>query len=94
MNILIKNKIQSILKNKLNIHYIQIKDITNHHINHKGYDGGGHYTITIVSNDFINLSLIDRHKKIYEILQNMIKKEIHALSLRTYTAADYKEKRS
>tara|TARA_Y100000590_G_C15489364_1_gene927071 strand:- start:145 stop:393 length:249 start_codon:yes stop_codon:yes gene_type:complete len=51
-----------------------------------------HYGILIVSNDFINISLINRHKKIYNIFQNEMNIEIHALQIRTYTNEEWSKK--
>ena len=88
---MIKNKIINLLESKIKINHIDIKDLTKKHINHIGYDGGGHYKVTIISNDFKNITLIKRHKMIYSILDSMIKKEIHALSLKTLTLKEYKK---
>ncbi|WP_169780393.1 BolA/IbaG family iron-sulfur metabolism protein [Enterobacteriaceae endosymbiont of Donacia piscatrix] len=46
--------------------------------------------ITIVSNNFINQSLISRHKLIYHIIGNNIN-NIHSLSLYTYTLNEWKK---
>ena len=88
-----KENIVALIKNNINVYYIQIDDLTKNHINHTNYDGGGHYNAIIVSNDFKNLSLLKRHQMIYRILNQMIKKEIHALSLKTLTVEEYKNKK-
>ena len=38
-----------------------------------------------ISNDFIDISLINRHKMIYNALSALIKKEIHAISISART---------
>ena len=43
----------------------------------------------IVSDDFINKSLIKRHQLIYSILGQFIQKEIHAVILKTYTIEEF-----
>ena len=43
----------------------------------------------IVSDDFINKSLIKRHQLIYSILSQFIQKEIHAVILKTYTIEEF-----
>jgi acid stress-induced BolA-like protein IbaG/YrbA len=40
-----------------------------------------HFSATIISSSFENLSLIDRHKVIYESLGDNMRQEIHALSI-------------
>ena len=86
---MIKNKIKTLIKEKLSVHYIEIIDLTSQHKNHKGYDSGGHYNLVIISDDFINLSLLKRHQIIYKILDKMIKNEIHALSINSKTIKEY-----
>ena len=44
-----------------------------------------------IDDDFENISLLDRHKKVYIILKDMIKKEIHALALKTIPTSDWKK---
>ena len=46
----------------------------------------------VPSNDFENVSLLDRHKKVYLILKDMIKKEIHAVSLNLSTVKEHSKK--
>lgn len=86
---MIKNKIKTLIEDNIKTEIIVITDLTNQHKNHIGYDGGGHYKLLVVSDDFINLSLIERHKIIYKILDKMIKNEIHALSINAKTIQEY-----
>jgi len=85
----IKNKILTLIKNKLNVKYINIDDFTQQHRNHTQSNNGGHFKLTVVSDDFINISLIERHKKIYSIVNKMLKKEIHALSIQAYSETEF-----
>ena len=68
---------------------ISIADFTENHQNHKNYEGGGHFQAVIISDDFKDLSLLQRHKKIYEILGDLMKNEIHAFSMKTYTNEEF-----
>tara|TARA_B100000029_G_scaffold413569_1_gene416640 strand:+ start:1273 stop:1539 length:267 start_codon:yes stop_codon:yes gene_type:complete len=86
---MLKDKIIALISEKINIHHIKIDDLTEKHKNHITYENGGHYKLIIISNDFTNLSLINRHRLIYKILNGLIKKEIHALSLKTLTRDEY-----
>ena len=85
------DRIKNLLESNLNIHSISIDDLSNQHKNHNN-DSGGHYKINLISDDFENISLLDRHKKIYLILKDMIKKEIHAVSLNLSTVKEYTKK--
>ena len=88
-----KNTIIELIKKKIKIHHIHIEDLTKNHIKHQDFDGGGHYKIIIVSDEFNSFSLLKRHKMIYDILGKMIKKEIHAISLKTLTIDEYNKKK-
>ena len=50
---------------------------------------GDHYSILVISNKFINMSLIERHKIIYSIFDKEITKEIHAMQIKTYTQEEW-----
>ena len=65
---IIKNKIKS----EINIIKIEIMDESNAHTDHKGNDGGGHYRALIISNDFNNKSLVERHQIIYKALGDLM----------------------
>ena len=88
---MIIERIKNLLESNLNIHSISIDDLSHKHKNHNN-EGGGHYKINLISDDFENISLLDRHKKIYMILKDMIKKEIHAVSLNLLTIKEYSKK--
>ena len=88
---MIIERIKNLLESNLTIHSISIDDLSHKHKKHIN-EGGGHYKINIISNDFEDVSLLDRHKKIYIILKDMIKKEIHAVSLNLLTIKEYSEK--
>jgi len=69
--------------------YLNIQDDSEMHSGHTGNTGGGHYTITIVSDKFENLSLIKRHRLIYDAVGILMKRDIHALSIHAKTQAEY-----
>ena len=48
-----------------------------------------HFKIVVVTNDFNNLSIIQRHKLIYKILDNLMNK-IHALSIHAFNEEEFK----
>ena len=86
----IEGQILSRLKKDLNIKHFEVKDFTGRHLNHKLNDGGFHLETVIVSDDFIDKSLIERHKMVYEAVGNLMKHEIHALSMKTLTIIEWK----
>ena len=88
----IGNKIEQKLGERLDLHHIEIKDFTGRHLNHKQHDGGFHLEAIIVSDSFIDKTLIDRHKIIYAALGELLQHEIHAFSMKTLTPEEWKNK--
>ena len=87
---MIKKNIIDLIQKNIDVKFIKIDDLTEKHKNHQAYSGGGHYRLIIVSDDFKKISLINRHRLIYNILKKLIKKEIHALSIKAHTIEEYK----
>ncbi len=72
--------IKTKLSENLNIDSLEIIDESHKHANH-AQSSGGHFRVRIVSEDFQDKSLIERHRMVYGILGDMLKNEIHALSI-------------
>jgi BolA family transcriptional regulator, general stress-responsive regulator len=65
-------------------------DITDDSALHAGHAealaaGGGHFSITVVSDTFTGQTPIRRHQVVYALLADLIPNRIHALQLRTLT---------
>ena len=88
---MIIQRIKIILQKHINIYSIFIDDLTWKHKKHPGNNNGGHFKITIISDRFSGMKILDRHKLIYHLLKDMIKHEIHALSLETKTIDEFKK---
>ena len=87
----IKNTMESKLKETLKLHHFEVKDFTGRHLNHNLHDGGFHLEAVIVSEDFQNNSLVARHKMVYQTLGDLMKHEIHALSMKTLTIKEWEK---
>ena len=87
----IKNEIKKRLDEKLDLIHFEIKDFTGRHLNHKLHEGGFHLETTIVSDNFTDKSLIERHRIVYDAMGELMKHEIHALSMKTFTKAEWEE---
>jgi BolA protein len=62
---------------------LQIVDDSEKHKGHAGNDGyAGHYTVIIASQAFKNKSLVNAHRDVYSVLNDMIPGEIHALVIK------------
>jgi BolA family transcriptional regulator, general stress-responsive regulator len=69
---------------------IKITDESARHAGHAGAKGGGgHYVLTIVSKKFAGRSALERHRLVYSALQEIMRKHIHALSVKAYTPEEF-----
>ncbi len=50
---------------------------------------GQHFFATIVSSEFEGLSRVRRHQRVYAALGDRMREQIHALSMKTLTPAEY-----
>jgi len=50
---------------------------------------GRHFFATIVSAEFEGLARVRRHQKVYAALGDRMREQIHALSMKTLTPAEY-----
>ncbi len=52
-------------------------------------DDGVHFETIVISDAFENLSLVKKHQLVYKTLGDKMKAEIHALSIRPMTRAEW-----
>lgn len=50
---------------------------------------GRHFFATIVSTEFEGLSRVRRHQRVYAVLGDRMREQIHALSMKTLTPAEH-----
>ena len=61
---------------------LEIRDDSAHHAGHPGAAaGGGHFSLTIVSEQFLGLSQLDRHRAILDRVGDLIPHPVHALAI-------------
>ena len=72
----------------LNPTKLDIVDESYLHKGHAGNTGGGHFRLTITSEMFLNKSTMERHRIIYSALQDLIPKDIHALSIKAIVQSE------
>lgn len=79
-------RIEARLRQQLAPDSLEIIDESAQHAGHAGArSGGGHFAATIVSKRFEGLNPIQRHRLVYEALGELMKTDIHALSVRALT---------
>ncbi len=76
------SEIENIILKNLDCDYIKVKG-----------DDGTHFEAIIVSNLFKDKSMIKQHQLVYEALGDMMKKEIHALSIKTFIPEQWDSKK-
>lgn len=76
------SEIENKIKEKIKTIHLEVIDLR----------GGDHIQVIIVSPEFENKSLVERHKIIYDILDNEMKSnKIHALTLKTYSPNEWQK---
>jgi BolA protein len=90
----LRDRIISILTKELTPIYLNVTDFSESHRGHSGYKEGGetHFNITVISDHFKDKSRVARHKMIYALLEYELRSQIHALTLKTLTADEAKNK--
>ncbi|HEV2524292.1 MAG TPA: BolA family protein [Gammaproteobacteria bacterium] len=65
---------------------LSVEDQSARHAGHAGaQSGGGHFALTIVSDAFEGKTAVRRHQMIYEALGELMKQDIHAISINAKT---------
>ena len=74
------------LRSRLPAESVEVENQSHLHVGHAGAaGGGGHYAVTVVSKTFEGLNTLSRHRLVYAAVEDLMKKEIHALSIQAYS---------
>ena len=74
------------LTNALQPAALEIIDESAKHAGHAGAaSGGGHFIVNIVATAFNDKTLIQRHRLVYDAVDDIMQREIHALSIQAKT---------
>ena len=79
---MIEKKIKNILEDKIQDSKVFIRDMNGNQ---------DHFSVIVISSKFEGVSIINQHKMIYNALENMVTKEIHALQIKTLTWEQWKK---
>ncbi len=80
-------RIRQILETRFQPVELDIIDESHLHAGHAGARSGkGHFHVTISSAAFADKSMLEQHRMIYEALEEMMKTDIHALSVKSKPA--------
>ena len=83
---IVQNKIDKLLRDNLNISKLIIQNESNKH--NVPPDSESHFNVQVVSDDFENLSQIQRHKIVYKAVDSLLQ-QIHAFSITAMTTSEF-----
>jgi len=79
----LQQQIEQRLRQALQPSRLSVRDDSAAHAEHQGHraHGGGHFCLSIAAASFDGCSLPQCHRLVYEALDGMFSKDIHALSI-------------
>jgi BolA protein len=80
--------IEQRLRERIAAERVEVLDDSAQHAGHAGAKGGGHFSITVVSPKFSGLNAVQRHRLVYDALDELMRTDIHALSIRALTPTE------
>ena len=87
-----ENRVQAIrevLNERFQPSDLLIKDQSHLHEGHAGArDGKGHFDVTIVSSEFEGQNRIQRHRMVYDALNQLLATDIHALRIKAFAPSE------
>lgn len=92
----IANQIQKILETSLRATLVQVDDESHRHAGHRGRQDplsqGGHFNLRVVSPQFAGKPLLQRHRLIYAALDDLMGRDIHALSIQAHAPEEWQQR--
>jgi BolA protein len=64
---------------------LSIRDDSAAHAGHAGAREGGHFSVVVVSERFAGRTRMQRHQLVYEAVADLLRTDIHALSIQACT---------
>ncbi|MCW8109378.1 BolA/IbaG family iron-sulfur metabolism protein [Alteromonas ponticola] len=87
-------QVKSFIESVLNEHLQPVRlDVLDESYMHNVPSGAqSHWKVTIVSDAFTGLRLIQRHRRVNELLSEALEGPVHALSLHTFTSEEWEKR--
>ena len=68
---------------------LEVVDDSHRHEGHPSVrDGRGHFTVVIVSAAFAGINKLDRHRAVYDAVQDLMATDIHAMSIHAFALGE------
>jgi BolA family transcriptional regulator, general stress-responsive regulator len=74
-------KIRQVLTARLAPIALEIRDDSAKHAGHAGAREGGHFSVDVVSDQFVGRTRMQRHQLVYAAVSELMRTDIHALSI-------------
>jgi len=82
----VREALEARLRDRLEATHVEVIDESHLHAGHAGAkDGGGHFRAVIVSERFAGLNRVKSQQLVYSTVEDWMGREIHALSMKTFT---------
>ena len=81
------NDIRAALERSLAPTALEVLDDSARHAGHAGARSGGHYRVCVVSAAFAGRTPLERHRMVYQALEPLMARGIHALNISARTPA-------
>ena len=87
-----KLKIEKIISESYDPYFYSVIDVSEQHRGHQNFRENieSHFEIIVVSDKFIDIKRIDRHRMINYSLKNEFCSDLHSAIIKTYTIEEYK----
>ncbi len=85
----LEKKIEHLIRDNFELIHL---DVINESHMHSGPNTETHFKVVLVSDEFENVKLVQRHRKINELLKFELENGVHALSLHLFTQNEWKSK--
>ncbi len=85
----VEKKIEHTLSDNFNLSHLEV--INESHM-HSGPNTESHFKVILVSDEFEDVKLVQRHRRINELLKFELENGVHALSLHLFTNNEWKDK--
>ena len=89
-----KERIEQKILEALAASHVEVIDESWKHAGHAGAAaGGGHFILCVASDRFEGVSLLDRNRMVFQILEQELKGAIHALTVKAMTPKEWETKK-
>ena len=90
-----RDALEEKIRDSLDASHVEVIDESHLHAGHAGaQDGGRHFRAIIVSEKFAGLNRVRSQQLVYQSVEEWMGKEIHALSMKTFTPEAWEAERA